>query len=232
MGDIIALVFDIDDTLYAERDYVFSGYDAVAEAFAARLPAKFDLAARMRELFDSPHRARVFNVILTEAGVPGDEVDTLAAEMVAAYRAHTPKIELLPEARDLLALLPTWVRLGVISDGYLITQQQKAAALGLFNLMDEVIFTDAWGREFWKPHKRAFEEMARRLHVPPAACAYVSDNLAKDFVAANALGWTTVLVDRPERVYATAVAPAGGEPRHVVRVLTELPDLLGLDGEG
>jgi len=226
MPKIEAIVFDIDDTLYPERDYVFSGYRAVVDAFAGRLGASLEIYARMCALYATPERSRVFDVIVEEAGVAGPDAERLVQAMVDTYRAHAPSIALAPDARAALAELRGRVRLGVISDGYLISQQRKAAALGLDAWFDEVILTDAWGRSFWKPHPRAFEEMADRLGVAHAACAYVGDNLAKDFVAPNSLGWTTVLVDRAGRVHAGATAPAGGEPHQFVCSLSELRDVL------
>jgi putative hydrolase of the HAD superfamily len=227
MPTIGAVIFDIDDTLYPERDYVYSGYRAVVDAFADQLGASLGLYARMCTLYATPDRPRVFNVIVAEAGVTGPDAERLVTAMIDKYRVHTPTIELYPDARQILGELRGRVRLGVISDGYLITQKRKVAALNLPAMADEIILTDAWGRQFWKPHPRAFEEMARRLNVDHAACAYVSDNLGKDFVAPNALGWTTVLVDRPDRVHAAAAAPAGGEPHHTICSLAELASVLG-----
>ncbi len=64
--------------------------------------------------------------------------------------------------------------------------------------------------------------MSRRLGVPAAACVYVADNPAKDFVAANALGWRTVLVKRPDALYADCPAPEGGRPQAVIDTLGAL----------
>jgi putative hydrolase of the HAD superfamily len=59
---------------------------------------------------------------------------------------------------------------------------------------------------------------------------YVGDNPAKDFLAPNQLGWTTVQVKRPttehRRIHATAVAPAGGEAHHQIASLDALETLL------
>ena len=44
------VVFDIDDTLYLERDYAFSGFEAVGRWVAARLQI-VDFALRCRHNF-------------------------------------------------------------------------------------------------------------------------------------------------------------------------------------
>ncbi len=207
-SDTRAVVFDLDDTLYSERAYVFSGYRAVADAFADRLNAPFDPAERMRALFDSPDRARVFNAILAECGF--DDDPDLVRDMIDVYRNHRPTISLFADAEDALSRLSSVYRIGIITDGYAVTQHAKIDALNLRNRVDEIIVTDDWGRKFWKPHARAFEEMARRLSVPHEACLYAADNPAKDFVAPNALGWRTVFVNRPGGVHVRNPAAPGG----------------------
>ena len=127
-----AIVFDLDDTLYPEREFALSGYEAVAGVFADRLGVSTaHLAARMGELFDTPLRRRVFNTILAEAGVVQADVDALVAEMIAVYRGHAPRIHLHPDADSALSRLRDRCCLGLISDGPLDTQRNKVRALGL-----------------------------------------------------------------------------------------------------
>jgi len=101
-------------------------------------------------------------------------------------------------------------------------QNAKIDALGIRSLFDLILLTDAWGREFWKPHPRAFQAAVAHFGLEPGAFVYVSDNPAKDFLAPNALGWHTVRIRRPGGVYAGEVAPPGGEPRHTISTLDEL----------
>ena len=222
---IRAIIFDLDDTLYPERSYVLSGFDAVAAAFTGRLNPSFDLAQRMRELSESPHRRRVFNVVCAEAGVA--DADACAAEMVQAYRNHRPMISLFPDAEAALRRYRGQYRLGLISDGYLAPQDAKIDALGIRDRFDAVILTDQWGREFWKPHPRAFQVVMDQFELEPAALTYVSDNLAKDFVAPNRLGWRTVCVRRPGGVYVGESPPAGGSPASTILTLDALDGVLG-----
>lgn len=222
MSAVRAIVFDLDDTLYPEREFAFSGYAAVAAAFAERLDLSAgELNRRLGRLFDTPDRGRVFNVILTEAGA-GSGFDERLAEMIAAFRHHKPTIQLHADAEAALTRFAGPYRVGLISDGPLQMQRNKVEALALADRMDEIILTDEWGRDFWKPHPRAFEEMARRLKVEPGSCLYVADNSSKDFVAPNALGWRTVLVKRPDGVYAGRTAPDGGQAQEVVATLDAL----------
>lgn len=220
MSRIRAIVFDLDDTLYPERQFVFSGYQAVAEAFHEPLAAPFDLVARMKRLFDSPDRGRVFDVIAAECKHPNPAA--LVSAMIGAYRDHQPKITLLPDAESAIVRFRGRFRLGIISDGPLQTQANKVDALKLRSRIDEIILTDTWGREFWKPHHRAFAEMASRLDVSPSECLYIADNPSKDFLAPNALGWQSVQVLRDDGIYADRVPPETGRPTAIVDSLDSI----------
>jgi putative hydrolase of the HAD superfamily len=56
----------------------------------------------------------------------------------------------------------------------------------------------------------------------------IGDNAAKDFVAPNAMGWTTVQVVRAAAIHDSAKVAPDGAARHIVGSLAELPDALGL----
>ena len=223
-----AVVFDLDDTLYPERGFAFSGFDAVARAFAECWGDPAAAAARMCWHFDHGQRGRVFDALLAEHGVPTDRARELVSRMIEVYRAHTPAIMLLPEADAVLTALRGRVRLGLITDGPAGMQRNKVGALGLRTRFDHIILTDELGPGMGKPNPAAFERMAIALGVGPRDCVYVADNRAKDFVACNRLGWRSVLVHRAEGVYASAVAPDGGEPELVIGDLQDLPGLFGL----
>jgi putative hydrolase of the HAD superfamily len=221
---IRAVVFDLDDTLYAERDYAFSGFAAVAQAFAGTLGDPETCRLRMCQLFDTEHRRRVFNQLLRETGLKED--DKLISRMIKTYRSHKPAITLRDDAEAALSRLRGRYRLGVISDGFLDAQRAKIKALDLRARVDEIIITDELGREFWKPHTRAFECMSERLGVEPSVCAYVADNPAKDFIAPRKLGWRTIQVLQKDGIYWDQDAPEGGAPDFVITCFDSLEDCL------
>ena len=215
------LVYDLDDTLYPERDYIFSGFGAVAQAHADLLGDPQRATARLQEIFEAGNRTRSFNQLLEEQGrQPSAE---LIARLVETFRAHRPRISLHPDAAASLDFWRRRVHTAILSDGYLIAQQNKIAALGLADRVDEVVLTDRWGREFWKPHPRAFRHLQDRFSVPGRLCAYVSDNPAKDFIAPNGLDWRTILIRRPGGTYEHESPPPDGRPHLTIPDLGELP---------
>jgi putative hydrolase of the HAD superfamily len=221
----LRLIFDLDDTLYPERDYALGGFHA-AGAWAERTLGATGLADRLIAALDAGHLGRSFKLALDEA-LPA-HTDADVAGLLKAYSAHTPKLTLFADAQETLATF-NGTTLGLITDGHAKTQAAKVAALGIAPRFSEIILTGALGadRVFHKPHPRAFELMEAALRKSPNdRFVYVGDNPAKDFLAPNAMGWTTVLVDRPAfrptRIHPLTAPPPGGAARHTLASLSEL----------
>ena len=220
------VAFDLDDTLFPERDYVRSGLAAAAE-WVWRAYGRPDFAETAWALFLAGVRDRLFDAAFGRLGLP---VDAAAiAALVDVYRHHRPVIAVYPDVERMLRALPARTRLAIISDGPLPSQQRKVRALRLEDRFDPVLLTDRWGRTFWKPHERAFREMERLTGACGGACAYVGDNPRKDFVAPRALGWRTIRVRRPGGEHAAiGAADAADAECHDVE---EAVRLLGLGCE-
>ena len=80
-----AIVFDLDDTLFSEKEYVKSGYRAVA-ALLPQLPDAYD---KLWRAFGEGKLA--IDAVLMEAGLYTEE---LVQRCIAAYRSHRPRISL------------------------------------------------------------------------------------------------------------------------------------------
>ena len=59
-------------------------------------------------------------------------------------------------------------------------------------MIPDIILTDTWGREFWKPHPLSFEFLAKEWGLENDQLVYIGDNPAKDFIAPKRLGWRTI----------------------------------------
>jgi putative hydrolase of the HAD superfamily len=197
------VVFDIDDTLYLERDYVRSGFAAVGAWVRAELDVA-ELDARAWAAFEAGVRGRIFDEALAACGVRAN--GSLVSQLVDVYRSHPPAIELLDDVRAWLAARPSDVVLAVVSDGPLASQRAKAAALGLSSWANPIVFTEALGPGRGKPHPAAFECVEAATGLVGAACAYVADNPAKDFAGPRRRSWRTVRVRRTGSLHATVAS--------------------------
>jgi putative hydrolase of the HAD superfamily len=192
-GQISCVAFDIDDTLYLERDYVRSGFAEVARwaEVEFELHGLFD---RCWDAFQAGVRGRIFDLAVTGYA----HVDPLlVARLVERYRSHTPTIALLPDAEHALRRLSGQYRLAALSDGPIDSQRAKVQALGLVGRLDQIVLTAELGPGHGKPAPEAFRLIEEQVGSAGTACCYIADNPAKDFKGPADLGWRTIRVRRP-----------------------------------
>ena len=226
MGIFHLVALDLDDTLYPEREFVQSGFTAVAQHLAdfGVIDAESFFHAAT-SLFVAGARGNIFNLALERLAV-AFQAERIG-ELVRVYREHRPQIRPFADSTKLLKFLKEkGTVLALISDGPFQTQQNKLRALGLEAYFDHLVFTGAHGEDWGKPSPRAFLEVMEQSRVPAAACVYVADNPRKDFVAPNRLGWHTIRVREKIGLYCDENPPPGGEPMATVNTLAALCDLL------
>jgi putative hydrolase of the HAD superfamily len=175
-------VFDLDDTLYLERDYVYSGFQAVGDWLYINRDIS-DFCDSAWKLFESGHRGNIFDLVLKKKEIKEDGLINL---MVWEYRNHMPNIRLLPDAEEFISQVP-FHNLAIITDGYSVTQWKKIKALNLESKIEQIIVTDDLGQDYWKPNPKAFTIVEKELS--PKRCVYIADNPNKDFKAPKELGW-------------------------------------------
>lgn len=192
---IKAVVFDLDDTLISEKDYIESGYRQIAklikERFAFEENKVFD---DLMSLFNiSP--LNVFNRLFELYKF--EYTEDIIHDLVKEYRAHFPKIQFYDDVIPcLLELKRSGIKVGIITDGYAIAQHQKLNAVQASKYFDEVIITDELGREFWKPHPKAFEIMIEKFDISFEELIYIGDNPEKDFYISKTYPINTVRILR------------------------------------
>lgn len=224
MPDIIspirAVVFDLDDTLFPEWQYVHSGYRAVGGHLRQSLGREDRFEEWLWQRFQRGQAAGAFDALNEHfhLRLGGEQI----ASLVKVYRGHRPTLRPFDGVGGMLSLLHGNFRLGLLSDGYLPAQRLKLEATGLQRFFDAVVFTEELGRQAWKPSTTGFEKISRMLDTPHSRCAYVADNIVKDFIAPNALGWRTIQFLRPGQVYANVVGGPEAQPQFSVRLPGDL----------
>lgn len=188
--NVKGVIFDLDDTLYAEKEYVKSGYRAVSEYLGGGYEDK------LWEYFLCGKPA--IDMLLKDLGREHEKADA-----VRIYRSHEPDIHLYSGAREMLeALRARGIKIGIITDGRSEGQRAKIRALGLENLADDIVITDELGGvQFRKPCDVAFRILQTRWRLNFCDMAYVADNPAKDFQAPQQLGMGCVLFKNDGGIY-------------------------------
>ena len=184
-----AILFDLDDTLYLERDFVKSGFKSVASLIQNNNGIdKEVIYNRFWSIFSRGERKNIFDSYINEFG----EINYTINELVNIYRSHIPNINLLPGINEYLLLLSREYKLGLVTDGYIQTQKNKINALGLNNIFDQILITEELGRKFWKPSTVPFSKICDKLGVIPMEAIYIADNPKKDFKGPNKLGMDSI----------------------------------------
>lgn len=220
---IKAVVFDLDDTLYPEQQFVLSGFRAINEWLADRYEETgfFEIAARH---FIAGIRDNIFDLALEQLGMNKDK--KFVQQLVQIYREHKPSLKLHDDAAWALEYYGASKKLGLITDGYLVVQQNKVEALGIARIFDAICYSDQYGRECWKPSPVPYRKIMDDLSCDGEECVYIADNPAKDFVTARALGWVTVQICRLGGEYVHIAPVPGYEPHYRVSSLYDLSNLI------
>lgn len=189
-----AVVFDMDDTLYGEKEYVRSGYRQIAEI----LPQVQNAEEKLWNFFEEKKPA--IDELLKTEGIESEEI---RLDCIRTYRFQKPEIHLYDGVKEMiLNLKRKGMKIGLITDGRPEGQRAKIEALKLEELVDEIIVTDELGgTEFRKPNPLAFETMKERLDVAYSEMCYVGDNINKDFIAPQKLGMHAIWFKNQDGLY-------------------------------
>ncbi len=182
------VVFDLDDTLYNELDFLKSAYSHIARELE---PIRYnELLVLMLSLYRS--KENVFEIIAARYGLHKEA-------LIEMYRRHTPNITLFEGAQNLLKEIKRKKgKIGMVTDGRVQTQMAKINALGISDLLDKIVISEEIGTE--KPAHANFKFIENSLM--GTTYHYIADNLKKDFLAPNALGWiTSGLIDNGMNIH-------------------------------
>ena len=187
-GQIKGVIFDLDDTLFSEKEYVKSGYKAVSDYLGGGYEEK------LWQFFEAGKPA--IDELLKELGRENEK-----AEVLKTYRSHKPDIHFYPGVAEMIEELKArGIKVGLITDGRPEGQRNKLDALGLE--VDDVIITDELGGvQFRKPCDIAFRIMMTRWRLNPADIVYVGDNPVKDFQAPQQLGMKNIWFRNADGIY-------------------------------
>lgn len=189
-----AVIFDLDDTLYGEKEYVRSGYRAVAKCIP-----QVEMAEK--KLWDAFEQGKpAIDEVLKVEGICTEEIQQRCLNV---YRHHIPEIHFYEGVAEMLKQLRnSGLKIGIITDGRPEGQRTKIKALSLEGYVDEIIVTDELGGiTYRKPCEVAFKYMQKQLNVEFSKMCYVGDNIKKDFVAPEKLGMRTIWFRNKEGLY-------------------------------
>jgi len=218
------VAFDLDDTLYKERDFLRSGHRELARVLARAT------GADSSELFNviSGNHPRGIEAAIALLAEKGCKVPCTVDGLVEIYRNHKPDIQLSAGVGELLAgLKDRGHKIALITDGSSRCQRAKFEALGLGRYIDPdaVFVSEETGGDKHTPASFVMAENLSR-----GRRYYIGDNPAKDFIHPNLRGWTSImLLDTEGRnVFPRNPAdfPAVNRPAITITHLKTISDIL------
>jgi putative hydrolase of the HAD superfamily len=178
-------VFDLDDTLYSERDFEKSGIKFVYENLNIK-------HISLETILNNRNN-------WIELMINGSNNQITVQMVLDIYRNHFPTIQLYNDAKVFLEkLLSQGNEMSLITDGRSISQRNKLRALGIESYFTNIIISEEINSE--KPSEYNFKMVMNNKH--SKNYIYIADNPNKDFITPNKLGWTTIcLLDRGQNVH-------------------------------
>ncbi|NMR35773.1 HAD family hydrolase [Chryseobacterium aquaticum] len=173
------IIFDLDDTLVYEMDYLESAYLDIAKTMDA-----MNYKLLHRDMLSWYHnKFNVFNLLIEKYPLKND------VNLLEMYRNHLPDdVHLNEGAIEILDYFKNkGYKLGLVTDGRTITQRNKIKALGIENKFNKIIISEEFGSS--KPDLRNFHNFTEH---GISEYYYIADNPTKDFISPNVLGWTTI----------------------------------------
>ncbi|MFA7715233.1 MAG: HAD family hydrolase, partial [Candidatus Paceibacterota bacterium] len=183
---IKAIIFDLDDTLYPEREAVESGFKAVSRYISNKHGLDYNMVLNVLvEGFKEGLRKKNFDIFLENLGIEDESI----FDLVEIYRGHNPiSIFLYPDAKKVLEWAKEKFKIGLITNGPEIFQNNKISALGIREYFDKIFISGALGEDYCKPSKKPYDIILNKLKVKPEEAVYVGDNPLKDFIGARESG--------------------------------------------
>lgn len=215
----ICVIFDLDDTLYKEIDYLKSAYREIASLVEQTTSLKY-IYRRMYDAYRS--REDVFQMLveLTDHQKPKEY-------FTQRYRNHIPDISLNKETKKCLDVLRNEdAIIGLITDGRSVTQRNKIKALGLNLWIDNsnIIISEEFGSE--KPSVSNYQYFENKY--PQHKFVYIGDNIKKDFITPNILKWDTIcLLDNGQNIHKQCIdVEKKYLPNYYVNIISDILKLI------
>jgi putative hydrolase of the HAD superfamily len=184
------IVFDLDDTLYKEIEFVKSAYREIARII--ELQIGIYIYDELIKLFTE--KENVFETILSKYSIKLSLQD-----LIDIYRYHIPIITPIKEIMNFINRNKNIVHaFSLITDGKSVTQRNKLSALGLTNLFNNNVFISQ-EVGFDKLNEYSFLEIIKKF--PRKKFIYFADNAKKDFIIANKLGWVTYQIQDKNNIH-------------------------------
>lgn len=212
-------LFDLDDTLYPERQYILQGFLAVAQYLSNE--NGLDLIETYLEIVSifKSGSEKVFDDLLSRKGIIKSPAD-----LINVYRSSERRLFLYSDVPDTMKSLKTLGnKLALLTNGNCEVQRRKIKILELEKFFDDIFVLDEFGKEFWKPSTLIFDIIYNNWNGSLRDYIFVG-NAQEDLEFTKRLGIKFIFVDRANNIRRAQIINEQGV--YIVKSLYEVLDLI------
>ncbi len=176
-------IFDLDETLYVEKNFVLSGFKVVAKYLNVKHNFNYQNTFKdLKTILKMHGRGKIFDILLKKNKIYSKKI---ISKLIFIYQHHRPKIKIKKEAIGVLKKLSKKNKLYLLTDGFFKTQENKVVALGIKKYFKKIYYTGRYGRDFEKPSLKCFKMIKDKEKCDWHELIYIADNPIKDFINLN-----------------------------------------------
>jgi putative hydrolase of the HAD superfamily len=178
------IFFDLDNTLYEEKNYILACYNEIAKFINKKTSISIS-SLDIYKIREKNGDRNVFQILLKDYNIANINFQ----QLIDIYQSFNAPVQLYPNVRTVLLDLSKQYSLGILTNGGEKTQNNKINCLGIRCLFDNIIITGKHlEKEFWKPHKSAFRLIFEFCSCNSLECIYIGDSYNNDVLGAKNAG--------------------------------------------
>ena len=218
---IKAVIFDLDNTLYDQREYI----KLLLKLISRIISQEYGLESEKNYhwLIDhwikkGPFYKYYFDDVVTHFDLKKEEIRRFI-DISQTFKPDT--MQLYPEAEKVLSELKKKYRLFLLTDGNVLAQRNKIEALKISGFFEKIIFTAEFKQ---KPHPSSYLEVLNSFSLNANEVACVGDNPLVDFCSPNELRMITIRIKKG--YFKDEIGEKNHEAKTSILELNSLPSLL------
>ena len=173
--------FDLDGTLYDEREFIAQVYRPISERLASETgEASQEIYQRILALWIEKGSSynRIFDEVLRDAGISDSRREKCIAECLSIFRTFQPVLHLDMRVASFLDEIVKTSEIFLATDGQIVLQQAKIDALNLQRWFEpeNIVISMQFGPDAGKPSTRMLEGVrVLKNGTDPSRILYLGD---------------------------------------------------------
>lgn len=185
------IVFDLDNTLYDEEQYVLACYQEIARQVDPNKTEEITrfLLNERKQNGDS----LVFQRLIRSYRLPGYEIE----RFISIYHTFDVPIKFFDDVSSFFENAQHCCRYAILTNGSEQTQKNKCRLLEAYRMVDKIMITGEYlNRQDWKPAPKAYQLLCEQINTSASDCLFVGDSIKNDIEGALRVGMKACLINR------------------------------------